>query len=269
MRLRRGVVRLALVSILVLPSLARAQDQGSLTQAEAQLEQRLRPVLNYALDTLSLRHSLPEAVQFLKQAAASNASLRTDLLQLSKTEQQSVRNLALWCLEAGFPDPKAVWKSIITDGRVMTLDGMKEAAGQLAFLIKAAAVDWNAGADMHTVDVDTKPALSVKDFVGRYGAPDRRATLTGTEVGDKKRLHNWIFYGPVGVKLDESESHVLGSQFAMSAILWMAAFKAYGQDFAPIGEFNGESRERAVRIPDLNGLFLRIGAVSAPASPRK
>ena len=260
---------LSFISSLALTWAVRAQDQGSLNPADAQLEQRLRPVLTYALDTLSLRHSLPDAAQFLKHTASSNPSLRIDLLKLSKTEQEGTRNLALWCLEVAFPDPKAVWKSIIADGRVMTLDGMKETATQLAFFVKAGAVSWNAGADMHSVDFDTKPAMSVKEFMARYGAPDRRATLTGTEVGDKKRLHKWIFYGPVGVKLDDTEANVLSGQFAMSAILWMASFKAYAQNFAPMGEYTGESRERADRIPDLKDLFLRIGAGSTPTLPRK
>jgi hypothetical protein len=262
-----GRIVLAFAAVfLTAATMSKAQDAGAMTDREKQIEARLRPVLNFALDTLSRKHTLGEAVFYLGAFGRTNKNLVADLTALSKTDQEGMRNLSLWCLEAAYPDDKAVWKAILRNGRIVDQSDVKEWAEHLSGFIKMGVLDWNSLADAHSFDVETRPAMKVAEFTKLYGAPDRETTLEAvwqpaTSAGNKggKKSYKWIFYGPIGVKVDDAQA-VSRGQISMPFFLWIAAMKSYNVEFSSPSDFTGMHAETKERIPDMRQVFLRIGS---------
>jgi hypothetical protein len=239
--------------------ISRAQQAGAMTAQEEAVERRIRPVLHFALDTLSREHTLGEAVSYIRAYASTDKDLVADLTALSKTEQEGIRNLSLWCIEAAYPDDSAAWKAILRDGKVVSRAYVKESAEQIAGFIRLGVLDWNSVRDAHAIDDETKPAMKVAEFKSLYGEPDRRATIQGTEVGGNKS-HKWLFYGPLGVKVDDAETVVFQGQLSMAFFLWIAAMKSYDVEFSSPSDFVGMHAQTKERIPDMHHLFLEIGS---------
>lgn len=250
-------------------TMARAQQQGAMTDKEKAIQERIGPVLHFALDTLSGTHTIEDAVAYIQAYAVTNKGLVADLTVLSKSEQEGMRNLSLWSLEVAYPDDKAIWKTILRDGKIVGPAYMKESAGHIAGFIKMGVLDWNCGADMHAFDYETEPAMTVTECMKLYGTPDRRGTIQGTEVGTAKKDHKWFFYGPLGVKIDDAEANVMKNQVSLSTVLWIAAMKAYDMDFSAMGDVTMKSDQVKKRIPDLNDLFLKSGSKSGAQSDPK
>ncbi len=223
-----------------------AQHQGGLTEREEATEKHLKATLGYALDTLGEKHSLSDAVQALKKTASTNEQLFIQLKELSICDNDGTRNLALWCLEVAFPDNDVVWKRILRDGKVASESYLRTTALQLAFIAQMGMTSANAGTDMHGPDFDDrKPAMKVSEFVKLYGKPDRKRTILGTDG----RSHKWMFYGPLGIKLNFAETDVLEDQISMSTIMWSGACRAFGQDLS----WQGKNA-----VPDMGSVFLKI-----------
>ena len=253
--MKRNVAHVLVCCAIVCIGLSSAAQQGPLTEKESDIVKTLDTTLHYALDTLSGKHTVSDAVSHLKQVSTTNTNLIEQLNTLSRSNNGGMRNLALWCIEVLAPDDNAVWKRIVRDGRVVSGDALKTFCAQLSFMLKMGLLSTDCSQDMHIFDEFTGgPVITVVDFVKLYGSPERKGTLQGS----KDKSYKWLFYGPVGVKVDDSETNVLGGQMSMSTILWFAAFKAYGE------ELNSPSKEA---IPDLNGVFLKVAADKSPKKP--
>jgi hypothetical protein len=97
-----------------------------LTEDEQKTEEKLSPVLHYALATLKQEHTLDSAKILLRNAEKSNKNIVKELGVLSKCNHEGIRNLAIYCIEAAFPDSNAIWKRIIRDGIVIQKEEMKD-----------------------------------------------------------------------------------------------------------------------------------------------
>ena len=158
-----------------------------------------------------------------------------------------------------------MWKAILRDGRVVDQSAVKEWADHLAGFARMGALDWNSLADSHSFDYEAKPAMTVADFTKLYGQPDREETLpavwqpaTPAGAAGGKKSYKWIFYGPIGVKVDAGA--VSKGQISMAFFLWIAAMKAYDVEFSSPTDSEGTHARTKERIPDMRQVFLKIGS---------
>lgn len=231
---------------------ARAQQAPAVTDQGKLIEERIRPLLALAQETLHGEHTLGVAVSYIHTYATTHKTLVADLKALSKTEEEGTRNVALWCLETAYPDGDTAWKAILRDGEIVDQPEMKAQANSYAFFITSGALDLNLSADTHLLDEVSQtgqfgPAMKVADFIRRYGIPDRRRTIRGKDGKD----HRWLYYGPIGVELDIAEANVLHG-VSMPMFLWIAAMESY--------DVNVPRRSAKERVPDLRQVFLQMGS---------
>lgn len=238
-------------SIVVAVSHATAQQAKPLTLDE--LVEANSVVLHYAFDTLKGVHSISNAVAALRQNAATNSNLVAHLELLTKTEADNMRNLATWCLETAFPNENATWKNLIRSGKIIDDESLRNRCAIITFALKVGELRTNLGECMRTPFGSNEVAMTVADLVTLYGKPDRTSSL----MEDNGTKCKWFFYGPVAVLVDASESTVFKDQLSMCNVVWYGAFKAYGH-----------SVPSADVIPDMSGVFLKIGGGKSTAKPR-
>jgi hypothetical protein len=170
---------------------------------------------------------------------------------LSKCNHEGIRNLAIYCIEAAFPDSNAIWKRIIRDGIVIKKEEMTKSALLMASLILEGKIHANLGEDIYPPvynNYKPKPAISLINFIDKYGEPDRK----GKDTTERK----WYYYGPLGVMIDNSETMVFSCdtvrQFMLSAIIWRSALKSFTKGFS------SNPNEYTKEFPDLSNVFLKI-----------